>query len=147
MSKNKKNKAAARSDRAADAPQTDSLIERLISESRLAILPDWLQEGRTVWFWRECYCFDKDLCPDSVTPVCPFNSMGLRDKEKIRQCARRHPVLDSTEIWSVSAVFERSGVSWCINDAYTVKDCLLRGAFFPSRIDALEHKPEVVAYG
>ncbi|MBR2699545.1 MAG: hypothetical protein IKE76_13240 [Clostridia bacterium] len=146
----KKNKAAARGDRAAELPRPEDSVSRCpeaLRDGRAAILPEWLQEGRTVWFWRECWCFDKDLCADSVTSACPFNSLGPRDKEKIHQCARRHPVLDSTEIWAVSAVFERSGVSWCINDAYTVKDCLLRGAFFPSRLDALEHRPEEVAYG
>ena len=142
----KKNKAAARSDRAAELPQLENCL-KAFSEDRVAVLPEWLQEGRTVWFWRESYCFDKDLCVGSITPLCPFNSPGPRDKEKIHQCARRHPVLDSTEIWAVSAIFERTGVSWCINDAYTVKDCLLRGAFFPSRIEALLHRPEEVEYG
>ena len=142
----KKDKPAARNDRAAELPQLENCLAAL-REGRVAIQPEWLEEGRTVWFWRESYCFDKDLCSDSVTPACPFNGLGPRDREKIHSCARRHPVLDSTEIWVVQAIFERGGVSWCINDAYTVKDCLLKGAFFPSRLEALEHRPEEVVYG
>jgi len=146
----KKIKAAARSDRAAELPQPEDSVSRCLEalrDGRVAIQPEWLQEGRVVWYWRETYCFDSDLCPDSVTPSCPFNSSGRQDKEKIHRCARKHPVLTSTEVWSVQALFERGGVSWCVNDAYTVRDCLLRGAFFPSRIEALEHRPEEVAYG
>jgi len=142
----KKDKTAARNDRAAELPQLENCLTAL-REDRVAILPEWLQEGRTVWFWRESYCFDKDLCVDSVTPACPFNGLGPRDRERIHSCARRHPVLDSTEVWAVTAIFERGGVSWCINDAYTVRDCMLRAAFFPSRIEALEHRPEEVVYG
>ena len=147
MSK-KKNKAAARSDRAADAPQTDSLIERLIGESRLAILPDWLQEGRTVWFWRETSCFDDDLCIDSVQPFCPYNrSVGRPDHSVIRDCARRHPIIAKTDVWSVTASFEPLGIFWTINDCYTVRSDRLLQAFFPTQEKALEHKPEVILYG
>ena len=147
MSKNKKNKAAARSARAADAPQTDSLIERLISESRLAILPDWLQEGRVVWFWRETYCFDGDLCVDSITPVCPFNGSGRADRDRILRCSRRHPILTKTDVWSVTASFEPLGIFWTINDCYTVRNDVLLGAFFPTQAAAMDHRPEVILYG
>ena len=142
----KKDKAAARTDRAADNPQLENCLTAL-REDRVAILPDWLQEGRTVWFWRETYCFDNDLCSDSVTPSCPWNGPGPRNKEKIHKCSRKHPVLISTEVWAVSAIFDVSGVIWCVNDAFTVRDCLLKDAFFPSRIEALKHRPEEVVYG
>ncbi len=147
MSKKKKNKAAARRDRAADAPRKDLLVERLIIANRLAILPDWLQEGRTVWFWRETYCFDDDLCMDSITPVCPFNGAGRADRDRILQCSRRHPILTKTDVWSVTASFEPLGIFWTINDCYTVRNDVLLGAFFPTQAKALEHKPEVILYG
>jgi len=142
----KKDKTAARNDRAAELPQLENCLTAL-REDRVAILPDWLQEGRTVWYWRETYCFDSDLCVDSVTTACPFNSTGRQDRDRIHRCARKHPILTSTEVWAVVAIFERNGVSWCINDAFTVRDCMLRAAFFPSRIEALEHRPEEVVYG
>jgi len=145
MSK-KKNKAAARNDRAAELPRS-VLIESLISQSRLAILPDWLQEGRQVWFWRETYCFDGDLCTDSITPVCPYNGAGRADKERILRCARRHPILTKTDVWSVTASFEPLGIFWTINDCYTVRNDVLLRAFFPTQEKALENRPEVILYG
>lgn len=145
MSK-KKNKAAARSDRAAELPLQER-IAAAMDERRLAILPEWLQEGRTVWFWRETYCFDGDLCMDSITPVCPFNSAGRADREKISQCSRRHPILTKTDVWSVTAAFEPLGIFWTINDCYTVRDDVLRLAFFPTQAAAMDHRPEVILYG
>lgn len=145
MSK-KKNKAAARSDRAAELPLQERFALAM-TDRRLAILPEWLQEGRTVWFWRETYCFDGDLCVDSVTTVCPFNGAGRADREKIAQCSRRHPILTKTDVWSVTASFEPLGIFWTINDCYTVRDDLLRLAFFPTQAAAMDHRPEVILYG
>lgn len=116
-------------------------------EDRLAILPDWLQEGKTVWYWRECYCMDGDLCPVSVTKECPFNQWQRPDNEEIFECARRHPQLDSMQVWSVLAIFERGGVKWVVNDCIEVKDRNLRGAVFPTKGLALDHVPEVIEYG
>ena len=49
----KKNKAAARGDRAAELPRPEDSVSRCpeaLRDGRAAILPEWLQEGRTVWF-------------------------------------------------------------------------------------------------
>jgi len=143
----KKDKTAAQKARAADSPRQDSLIRTLLEENRLAVLPDWLQEGREIWFWRETYCFDGDLCMDSITPVCPYNRSGRADRQKIIQCARRHPLLTKTDVWSVTASFEPLGIFWTINECYTVRADLLLSAFFPTQAKALEHRPEVVVYG
>lgn len=111
-----------------------------------AELPEWLQEGRTVWYWRETYCSD-EACLDMVASVCPLN-MGLRpDRDAVAKCARRHPVLDSVTVWAVLAIFEPGGVRWVINDALEIRDEDLRAAVFPDKKTALKRRPEVVMYG
>ena len=144
----KKDKTAARKARAADSPRKLPLIDELVIQGRAAVLPEWLQEGREIWFWRETYCYEGDLCTDSITPVCPYNRRGrIREPEEVLQCARRHPLLTKADVWSVSASFEPLGIFWTINECYTVRDNMLRLAFFPTQADALDHKPEVILYG
>ena len=120
---------------------------RAAAEGRLAILPEWMQEGRQIWLWRECFCDGTDLCPDSVTRLCPLNSMRRPDSETCARCARHHPQLDTATVWAVSAVFEPRGIVWCINEAYEIRDSLLRESVFPSREEALRHRPEEIVYG
>ena len=122
-------------------------IQKAAGEGRVAVLPEWLQEGRRVWLWRECFCDDGDLCEDSVTPACPLNSFsGRPDVGTTARCARYHPQLDSTTVWAVSAEFTPKGIFWMINEAYRIRDCFLREAVFPSREAAQARRPEVIAY-
>ena len=88
-------------------------LQRAAGEGRVAILPEFLQEGREVWYWRETLC-DDELCLDMVGPTCPMNRInehiGPHDPEAIR-CAMMHPVLDCMEIWHVTAAFTPRGSS------------------------------------
>lgn len=122
-------------------------IQSAARDGRVAVLPEWLQEGRKVWMWRECFCTDGDLCEDSVTPACQMNSLRSRpDPAALARCARYHPQLDSTTVWAVSAEFTPKGIFWMINEAYRIRDCFLREAVFPSREAAQARRPEVIAY-
>ena len=124
-------------------------LQRAAGEGRVAILPEFLQEGRAVWYWRETLC-DDELCLDMVGPTCPMNRLnehiGPHDPEAIR-CAMMHPVLDSMEIWHVTAAFTPRGIVWCLNDAVEISDVWLRRSVFPSKVLALANRPEVIAYG
>ena len=124
-------------------------IEKAARDGRVAVLPEWLQEGRTIWYWREILC-DDELCMDMVSPVCPLN----RTREKIRprdpeaiECARLHPVLDSMELWAVGADFTPRGVVWRLNDDLQIHDVWLRRAVFPTKAEALQHRPGRIEYG
>lgn len=111
-----------------------------------AELPEWLQEGRTVWYWRETYCTG-ELCTDKLGSGCPMNQTFRPDRDTVAKCARRHPVLDSLTVWAVLAMFEPGGIRWVINDAIEIRDEALRSAVFPDRKSALKRPPEVVVYG
>ena len=113
---------------------------------RAAILPPWLREGSTVWYWRETFC-DDELCLDMVGPTCPLNAAQRPDRDAVRRCARMHPVLDSMTVWSVLARFTPQGVVWSINDAVEIRDELLRAAVFPAKEAALRRRPGVIEYG
>ena len=118
-------------------------------EGRVAILPEFLQEGRVVWYWREILC-DDELCPDMVGPSCPMNdlhrSVRARSPEALA-CARLHPVLDSMELFSVLAQFTPRGIVWRLNDAVEISDAWLRSAVWPSKLSALQHRPGRIEYG
>lgn len=116
-------------------------IEKATREGRVAMLPEWLAEGRTVWIWRENLC-DEDGCMDMVSPVCPRNRGASWDSATAMECARRHPVLESMQIYDVRAVFTRLGVAWSVNDSMLVPDDQLRAVFFPNREAALKNRPE-----
>lgn len=122
-------------------------MKRAVREDRAAILPPWLAEGRTVWYWRETIC-DEDGCLDVVSPICPFNvhSPAWNDPE-VRSCAMEHPVLDKMEVYDVRAVFTRRGISWEVNEGYGVADSVLRQVYFPTREAALAHRPRRIEYG
>ena len=115
-------------------------MERATREGRVAILPEYLQEGRTVWYWRESLC-DEDGCMDMVTSCCPLNHGFKLFDNVAKECARQHPVLENTDVWSVAAEFTARGVRWVINDWDPVPDDRLLAAYWPSREEALEHKP------
>lgn len=122
-------------------------IEKAVREGRAAILPGWLAEGKTVWYWRETLC-DEELCVDCVSPVCPFNSASLAwNDPEVRRCAREHPVLDKMEIYDVRAVFTAKGIFWVVNDGIDVADRLLRAVYFPTREAALARRPRRIEYG
>ena len=112
----------------------------------VAVLPPYLQEGREVWYWRELLCQD-DLCPDSMSSVCPINQ-GRRwsDPETIG-CRRDHPVLDRMEVWSVTAAFTRRGIELSINELPGVDGRALRAVYFPTRAEAIRHRPGRIEYG
>ena len=124
-------------------------IEKAAREGRVAVLPAWLAEGKTVWYWREVFCED-ELCPDMVGPSCPMNRLrehiGPHSPQAI-ECARLHPTLDSMELWRVSAAFTPRGVVWALNDAYEIPDVWLRMAVFPTKAEALQHRPTRIEYG
>lgn len=119
-------------------------IDSAVREGRAAILPEWLQVGRTVWYWRECLC-DEDGCMDMVTVACPINAGYHWYEPEVCRCARQHPVLEKSEIYSVYASFSERGVEWIVNGLPAVPDCLFRESFFVSEIEARRHRPgEVV---
>lgn len=124
-------------------------IEKAARDGRVAVLPEWLKEGATVWYWRELLC-DDELCPDMVGPSCPMNSLhgrhGPHSPEAL-ECARMHPTLDSMEVRRVTAEFTPQGVTWCINDSFEVPAYWLRRAVFTSKAKALQHRPERIEYG
>ena len=119
-------------------------IDVAVREGRAAILPEWLQPGREVWYWRESLC-DEDGCMDMVTVACPINAGFHWHEEEVRTCARQHPVLEKAEIYSVFASFSERGVEWIVNGLPAVPDWRLRDAFFVSEAEARRHRPgEVV---
>ena len=119
-------------------------IDVAVREGRAAILPEWLQPGREVWYWRESLC-DEDGCLDMVTVACPINAGFRWHEEEVRSCARQHPVLEKAEIYSVFASWSERGVEWIINGLPAVPDCLFRESFFVSEAEARRHRPgEVV---
>lgn len=124
-------------------------LQAAAREGRVAVLPEWLTEGRTVWYWREILC-DDELCPDMVGPSCPMNDahrhIGPRSPEALA-CARLHPVLDSMELWSVAAQFTPRGIVWNLNDALEISDTWLRVAVWPTKLAALQHRPGRIEYG
>lgn len=124
-------------------------LQAAAREGRVAVLPAWIQEGRTVWYWRETLC-DDDLCPDMVGPSCPMNRMhgaARYGDPEARGCARLHPVLDSMELWSVAAQFTPRGIVWALNEDTEISDAWLRLAVFPSKEEALQHRPRRIEYG
>ena len=121
-------------------------MEKAARERRVAVLPEWLTEGSRVWYWRETLCGD-DLCPDMVTSICPINKGKTWNDPTVMTCARRHPELECTEIWSAAAYFTPRGIEWCINEGVAVPDEELRRIFFPTREAAQKHRPEVILYG
>jgi len=123
-------------------------LERAARDGRVAILPEFCTEGREIWYWRECWCTDGDGCMDMVSSSCPRNALRRPDADTMARCARHHPVLDRTTIWAVQAEFYRNGgIVWVINDAIFIRDAFLRSAVFPTREEALQHRPEVIEYG
>lgn len=118
-------------------------LERAAADGRLAACPEWLQTGRKVFYWRECLCRD-DLCPESVTAACPINR-GAGELDPIaRGCARKHPVLEAADVWSVAVYFTAHGPEWSINDMPAVPDRLVRKIFFATAAEARKARPREV---
>lgn len=119
-------------------------IDAAVREGRAAILPEWLQPGREVWYWRESLC-EEDECPDQDTLSCPLSAGFCWHEDEARRCARQHPVLEKSTVWGVAAEFTERGVVWSVNDLPQIPDWRLHSAFFTSKADALRHRPgEVV---
>ena len=116
-------------------------MEKAAREGRVALLPEWLQVGREVWYWRECLCGGDDLCADGVTSCCPLNNGIPWYDEVARDCACQHPILEKTTIWSAAACFTPRGVEWIINELPAVSDYRLRSAFFLTKQAALDSRP------
>lgn len=121
-------------------------MERATREGRVALLPEWLAPGREVWYWHESLC-DGNGCMDMVSASCPLNSGSAWYDDDARDCARRHPSLEKTTIWSVCAHFTTRGVMWSVNDLPAVADLFLRSAYFRTRKEALENRPKEVTAG
>ena len=115
-------------------------------EDRVAVLPASLQVGREVWYWRELLCGD-DICPDGVTSSCPLNHGIPWYDDAARECARQHPSLEHTTIWSVAAYFTPRGIEWAVNDLPAVADCHLRRSFFRTREEAEAMRPGRIVHG
>lgn len=116
-------------------------MEKSAREGRVAVLPEWLQEGRTVWIWRASLC-DEDGCMDMVSAVCPVNRGESWGSRAAQDCAGRHPVLEAITVFDAAAVFKPDGVLWTINDFPLIRDAELRRVFFPSREAAMKNRPE-----
>lgn len=123
-------------------------IAQAHDDGRVAVLPEWLQEGRTVWWWRQTECL-RDLCEDSITATCPLNGMARMpvSSETVQGCARQHPVLEREVIWSVLCIFKPGERLWVVNDLDPVKEVDLDAAFHPSREAAMRRKPREVRRG
>lgn len=121
-------------------------MERATREGRVALLPEWLQVGREVWYWHESLC-DDNGCADMVTAACPINKGAVWYDDEARECARRHPSLEKTTVWSVCSYFTPKGVMWSVNELPAVADLFLRGAYFRTRAEALKNRPKEVAAG
>ena len=110
-------------------------------EGRAALCPEWLREGRKVWFWRAAYCLAEGECADRSGSCCPLNNgCDLQDRA-VRGCAAQHPMLESETVWSVAALFRAWGVAWSINDMDPIGDGALAVSVFPTREEALRHRP------
>lgn len=118
----------------------DKRLEQAARDHRVAVLPEWLQRGREVWYWRECLCED-DGCMDMTSVVCPLNRGEPWYGDDARLCSSLHPVLDHSTIWDVSAAFTPRGVEWIINDLEPVADCRLRQVFYEDMGEAMANKP------
>lgn len=118
-------------------------MERATREGRVALLPEWLQPGREVWYWRESLC-DEDGCLDMGTVACPLNAGAVWFDDVARECSRQHPILEKLTVWSAAAYFTPRGVEWVINDLPAVADVCLRGAFFRTRAEAVKARPREV---
>jgi len=123
---------------------SEKYLKRAAGDGRLAVLPEWLREGCTVWYWRETFCGDEPCI--RADPLCPLNWLEWNDPQVI-DCARRHPRLEQTQVWSVMVMFTRSGMQWVINDLAPVDDRYMRVVFFPSEKEARKHRPQEVVYG
>ena len=121
-------------------------LEEAARDYRVAVLPEYLQPGSRVWYWRESLCED-DLCMDSVTPACPLNRGFRWYDAEARSCAMAHPALEETTVWSIQAAFTAQGVEWIVNDLPAVADCRVRSSFHPSREEAEACRPGRVSYG
>ena len=126
-------------------------MEQAINEARedpqrWAVVPEWLQVGREVWYWRELLCAD-DICTDGVTSACPLNRGVKWYEDEARSCAHAHPMLEKTTVWSVMAAFTPRGVEWIVNDLDAVADSRLREAFFRTAKGSRTGRPEVVRSG
>ena len=121
-------------------------LQQAAREDRVAILPAYLTVGSKVWYWRELLCGD-DICPDGVTAECPLNRGVPWYEDEARDCACRHPTLESSTIWSVGSYYTPRVIEWAINDLPAVADCYLRRSFFRTREEAEAMRPGRVVYG
>lgn len=119
-------------------------IQKATREGRVALLPEYLQEGREVWYWRESLC-EEDECPDGAGSCCPLNHGMAWSDPAVIECRRQHPVLEKCTVWSAAAAFTPRGVEWSINDLPAVPDRHLRSAFFSTRAEALKNRPGRIA--
>lgn len=124
---------------------SERYMKAAAKDGRLAVLPVYLQVGRTVWYWRECLC-DDDGCPDGAGSCCPLNHDLPWNDPAVLECERQHPVLDQMQVHSVWASFTPRGIEWTVN-GLTVAECWLRQAFFPSEAAARRARPERISYG
>lgn len=121
-------------------------LQRAARDHRVAVLPEYLQPGRDIWYWRESLC-DEDGCSHMVTSSCPINRGRHWPDPEVYQCACRHPVLDHGKVWSAAAFFTEQGIEWVINDLPGVMEDRLRSAFFATREEAMKAKPERIIHG
>ena len=122
-------------------------LKRAAHDGRMAVLPEFLTEGKKIWYWRECLCEEGEICMDAVTSLCPLNNGIDWDDDVARRCASVHPQLEETEIWSVAAFFTPRGIEWVINDLPGVAECNLRSAFFSTQEAAIRERPRRIVHG
>lgn len=111
--------------------------KRASEEGRLAMVPDWLQEGNSVYLWDSIGCRD-EACGDQGKLACP---MGKGSVQAIRRCRMAHPVLRRIELWSVMAQFTPRGVVYFLNDFYVIPEGDLLRIVFKTEKEARQHKP------
>lgn len=106
-------------------------------QGRLAMIPDWMQEGNFVYLWDSVDCLDES-CGDEGKLACP---MGKGSEQVIRRCRMAHPVLRRIALWSVVAQFTPRGVLYFLNDFYVIPDVDLLRIVFKNEKEARLHKP------
>lgn len=115
--------------------------KKAMATGRLAMVPDWLFEGNTVFIWDSTDC-DDEPCGDWGKLACPYRP-GETITPVVIGCRRAHPKLRRVEVWSVAAYFMRSGVYFVINDYFQIHANDLPKVVFKNEREAWRNKPLV----
>ena len=114
--------------------------KRASEQGRLALIPGWMQEGKTVFLWDSPTCQDEP-CGDKGKLGCPLKLDDWDTNPVVLRCQRQHPVLRRLELWAIVARFTPRGVVYILNDYYVIPDFDLRRIVFRTEREARLNKP------